>query len=67
MLLGLDTYDTPAGRVDTVALTATKQLVVVEIEQQLNLGNIEHTLIGQARGSSYLLSEPAGSSQFRPS
>lgn len=48
VLLDMDTYDTPAGRVDTVALTATKQLVVVEIEQQLNLGNIEHALIDQA-------------------
>lgn len=47
-LLDMDTYDTPAGRVDTVALTSTKQLVVVEIEQQLNPGNIEHALIDQA-------------------
>lgn len=47
-VLDLDTYNTPAGRVDAVLLNEKKQLIIVEFERWLDLKNIEHALIDQA-------------------
>ena len=48
LLLDLDTVNTIAGRPDVVLLNANRQLIVVEWESVLTLGNIGHALLDQA-------------------
>lgn len=48
VILDLDTYNTPVGRVDAVLLNEDKQVIIIEFERCLDLKNIEHALIDQA-------------------